>query len=182
MPDREQTDAQLRPLRVARLDGIACGVLRVRNPASDELTKLGEALGQSFPSQPNTVSGRNPAIFAIAPREWLIVCAESFEFVTGRISDVLKGRTFHFADVSDGRTVFSIAGSMARELLARGCSLDLHARAFAVDRCASTLFAQIPALLHLHSDEPDFRLYIDASHEAYLQAWLARAIRNLEVS
>jgi sarcosine oxidase, subunit gamma len=181
MPDREQTESQLRPLRLTRLDGIACGVLRIRNPSSDDLAKLGDVLGQSFPSLPNTVSGRNPSIFAVAPNEWFIASDAALDSVTDSIAGVLKSRTFHFADVSDGRSVFSIAGGMALELLARGCSLDLHARAFAVDRCAQTLFAQIPALLHLHSGEPDFCLYVDASYEAYLQAWFARAVRNLEV-
>ena len=86
----------------------------------------------------------------------------------------LAGATRHVADVSHGRTVFAIAGPGAIGLLAHGCSLDLHPRVFAPGRCAQTLFAQVPALLHLRSAEPRFDLHVDASHEAHLRHWFAQ--------
>jgi hypothetical protein len=41
-------------------------------------------------------------------------------------------------EVSGGQTVILLRGDSVRDMLAKGCPLDLHARVFGIDRCAQS--------------------------------------------
>ena len=73
-------------------------------------------------------------------------------------------------DVTDGRVAFRLAGPSAREVLAKGCPLDLHPRAFAPGRCAQSLLAKASVLIHLVDDGPErgpsFDVYVARSFAA----------------
>jgi sarcosine oxidase subunit gamma len=174
MPDREQPDAHLSPLRIEKLDGVHCVALRVRNPSRDDCERVGAALRLQLPdSLRASVSGELESLWQ-APGEWLFVSTNPLDRVLKAVPEALPGKTHHLADISHGRLVYRIAGADARDFLARGCSLDLHARNFPAGSCAQSLFAQIPALIHARTDEPEFRLFLDVSYQAYAAAWLAR--------
>ena len=174
MPDKTQPQAPA-PFRCDRLDGVYCGVLKIRAANADLVARAGVAIGTALPATPNTVLGTTPRALWLAPGEWLIVQNRAFDGAEGRFAAALDGVTWHFADVTHGRTVFALSGRGVRAFLNRGTSLDLHPRIFAQGTCAQTLFANIPALLHLiDSEEPAFHLFVDASFEPYLAAWIAR--------
>lgn len=50
-------------------------------------------------------------------------------------------------DQSDSRAVLCLSGPMALKTLAKGCSLDLHPRAFGPGAAASTAIEHVPALI-----------------------------------
>lgn len=177
MPDREQPAAQLSPLRIEKLDGIHCVTLRVRNPSRDDCERMGEALRLQVPGPLRASISNGLEILWQAPGEWLFVSTNPPDRILKAVPAALPGTTHHLADISDGRLVYRIAGTDARHLLARGCSLDLHARNFPTGSCAQSLFAQIPVLIHARTDEPEFRLFFDASYEDYVAAWLMRTER-----
>jgi sarcosine oxidase subunit gamma len=62
-----------------------------------------------------------------------------------------------------------------RDLLAAGCSLDLHPRAFAPDRCAQTLLARAQVILEQRGEDA-FRLHVRGSFAVYLASWLIDAV------
>jgi sarcosine oxidase subunit gamma len=82
-------------------------------------------------------------------------------------------------DLTDGRAAFRVAGPSARDVLAKGCPLDLHARAFPPGRCAQSLLAKASVLIHLALDDPQagpsFDLYVARSFSHYLFSWLEDA-------
>ena len=82
-------------------------------------------------------------------------------------------------DVSDGRVALRLAGPNARDVLAKGCPLDLHPRAFPSGSCAQSLLAKAAVLIHLLDDDPHrgptFDLYVARSSAHYLFAWLEDA-------
>jgi sarcosine oxidase subunit gamma len=82
----------------------------------------------------------------------------------------------HVVDVRDGRLAFSLKGSWAREVVAKGCSLDLHPRGFAPGACAQMLMAQCGMLIHRPSHGDHFEIIFDAMLFGYMQAWLADAV------
>ncbi len=123
-----------------------------------------DALGLELPDRPNTFTGRQA--FWLAPRRWLLVGAS----VADRTSQTATAGC-HVADVTDGYAVFKLRGAQARELLAQGCSLDLHPRVFGPERCARTLLARVPILLH--RDGAGWRLFADSAYRAYLRQWFA---------
>ena len=82
----------------------------------------------------------------------------------------------HVADVSDGRVVYRLEGRAAPTLVSKGCTLDLHPRAFGGrDRCALSVLAQVPILIDQIADDPIYHVYADASYAHHLDLWFEDA-------
>ena len=120
------------------------------------------------------------AILWLGPDEWLIVAGEGegLGFST-ELENALSSRHTSVIDVSANRTVIEIAGRGARDHLAKGCSLDLHASAFAVDHCAQTLLANVQVIIEQTDDAPTFRIYVRPSFSRYLADWLLEAMARI---
>jgi sarcosine oxidase subunit gamma len=76
-------------------------------------------------------------------------------------------------DVSADRAVVELAGDERRELLSRGCGLDLHPRSWGDGKCAQTLLARVPVLLQ--ERERATRVFVRASLSNHLVDWLRSA-------
>lgn len=178
MLDRTRT---MVPPRPTRIHGIHCAVLRVADVDVGILVKLGNRLGVSLPAEPCHSNGSSPCALWLAPGEWLIVQDHPFDHLESPLERELAGNTFHLADVTYARVAFSVAVPAAIEILNRACSLDFHPRVFKPGQCVRTRFAQIPALIHLSPNGGEFRIYVDSSHEAYLNAWFSAVCSLLTV-
>lgn len=132
------------------------------------------ALGTHLPSQPNTWNGNQDSqLLWLGPDEWLIVSASSqIETLLSRLDESLQGMHHALTDVSANRTVIEIAGSDTRYVLAKGCSLDLHTRAFANGQSAQTLLARTQVILQSVDGNTVFHLYVRNSFAQYLATWL----------
>ena len=129
--------------------------------------------GVSLPSTPNTTaSGNNLTVLWLGPDEWLIVGPVGTEQA---LTDALEGAAPAVIDVSEGRTVIRLAGSMARDVLAMGCPLDLHPSVFAAGQCAQSHIARTTVILHQVDDDPTYDIYVERSQADYLWTWLAQA-------
>lgn len=170
MLDRTRT---MTPPRPTRIHGIHCVVLRIADVDMGLLVKLGNRLGVSLPVEPCHSNGSSPCVLWLAPGEWLIVQDHPFDDLESLLESELCGHTFHLVDVTYARVAFSVAVPGAIEVLNRACSLDFHPRVFKPGQCVRTRFAQIPALIHLSPNGGEFRIYVDSSHEAYLDAWFS---------
>jgi sarcosine oxidase subunit gamma len=71
--------------------------------------------------------------------------------------------------------VIEVAGSDARLLLAKGCSVDLHPRAFEPGRCAQTNLARAQVVLLARTPEPAYWVFARASFAEYVAEWLLDA-------
>jgi sarcosine oxidase subunit gamma len=119
-----------------------------------------------FPTEPNTTAeagGR--LVLWLGPDEWLVLGGREEEFPEAAAA----------VDVSANRVAFELSGPGAADVLARGCSLDLHPSAFPPGRCAQTLVARAQVIL-FRADEETFQLLVRPSFAGYLQAWLEDAI------
>jgi sarcosine oxidase subunit gamma len=74
-------------------------------------------------------------------------------------------------DVSAQRTILRLSGSRASEMLAHGCSIDLHPRAFEVGACAQTMLARVDVILERRSAE-EYEVFVRTSFASYLVDWL----------
>jgi sarcosine oxidase subunit gamma len=138
---------------------------------------VASVIGVGLPVVPGTTS-RGPECSALwlGPDEWLVVGLPGTEDrLCARLSDALGGGLGAVVDVSANRTVIEISGARAREVLEKGCSIDLHPRAFAPGRCAQTLLARAQVVLEQTTDEPAYRLFVRPSFAGYLAAWLIDA-------
>jgi sarcosine oxidase subunit gamma len=108
----------------------------------------------------------------LAPGTWMVV-AQDLE--DGGLYRSLRGRLGDRAavlDQSHGRAVLRLAGARARDVLAKGCRLDLHPRVFAPGMCAQTVIAQIGVLLHQCDEIPAYDLYVFSGYALDFLQWL----------
>jgi sarcosine oxidase subunit gamma len=141
------------------------------------LDAAARTLGLALPLVPSTSAGtgRVGALW-LGPDEWLVIAEdEAPEALTSRLCSALGGLHAAVTDVSDARVVFRVSGPAARDLLAKGCSLDLHDRVFGPGACAQTLLARIPVLLHRTGPGDDLDVYVPRSFAEHLRGWLADA-------
>jgi sarcosine oxidase subunit gamma len=146
--------------------------------ASGEVAaRVGRALGMALPIEPNTVATVGErSILWLGPDEWLVVDSESSAAeIEAHVRAAFAPDWGSTVDVSANRTIVELSGPHARDVLARGCSLDLHPRSFGPGRCAQTLLAQAAVILWQTDDAPTFKILVRASVAAHLTRWLADA-------
>ena len=108
----------------------------------------------------------------LAPGAWMVV-AEGLEegALYKSLLDELQGLAA-VIDQSHGRAALRVSGARARDVLAKGCRLDLHPRAFTPGMCAQSAIAQIGVLLHQVDEAPTYDLYLFAGYALDFLEWL----------
>jgi sarcosine oxidase subunit gamma len=155
------------------------GQITVRlDPSSPAAGAAQEVLGIALPLRPGrSARGDGVDVLWMGPDEWLVLGPDGAAAprLVAALASALAGHHATVVDVSAQRTGLEVAGSAARDVLARGCSLDLHPRAFAPGDCAQTLLAKAGIVLWQRTDEPAYLLLVRASFAEYLAAWLLDA-------
>jgi sarcosine oxidase subunit gamma len=121
---------------------------------------------------------RPPSLPALqlGPDEWLVVGGVgALATIVGRLEAEVAGQRAQVIDLTASRTTIEIAGRGASELLAKGCGLDLHPRAFPSGHAAATLLARTNVILARIDDAPTWRVFVRASYARYLRDWLVAA-------
>ena len=139
-----------------------------------------EVLGFGLALTPNTVSGdAGLMVLWLGPDEWLIITPPDGESAIVAALEAALGVIFSsVTDVTGGQTIIRLSGPRARDLLAKGCTLDLHPKVFGPGRCAQTLVAKANATIVHVDDAPTFDLVVRRSFAAYVQAWLQDAAQE----
>jgi len=148
---------------------------RAGSPAGHAV--VAAALGFPLPEVPNTTTGDGArTALWLGPDEWLLVGppgeARSLEAM---LEEALPREVGSVIGLSANRTVLELRGPHARDVLAAGCSLDLHPRAFGPGDCAQTLLARAAVILHQTDLEPVYRILVRGSFAGYLADWLLDA-------
>jgi sarcosine oxidase subunit gamma len=121
-----------------------------------------------FPSEPNTVEGD---VLWLGPDEWLVV--------GGREEDYPRAAAA--VDVSANRICLELTGDDVEDVLAQGCSLDLHPSVFGPGRCAQTRLAKAQVILQ-RTEPETFRIFVRPSFAPYLRAWVEDALAGAPTS
>ena len=198
MPERQPAlAAALRPplaavpgagLRLAEVPFTAKLILR--GDAGDAAFRAGaeEALGCPLPAAGGSCAGSAGAVLWLGPGEWLATGPpDAEERMAEALGRALSGHRAAIVDVTDGRVQLRLSGPRVREVLAKGCPLDLHPSAFGPGRVAASLLAQADILLHCLGTEgeapadPVFDLYVARSFAPYVRAWLVDAGHEFRV-
>ena len=146
--------------------------------AAGFLDAVQSAAGVTPPVEPNTVAvGEDCVCFWLGPDEWLLSApADRGAALEAALSDAFADDPWAaVVDVSHTLVGLTISGPHAKDVLARGCALDLDETRFPVSACARTLLAQAGVLLRRLDDAPSFEIWIRISYADYVKAWLARA-------
>jgi len=145
------------------------------------MAAVGRTLDLLLPTEPNSTSGKS-GLCALwqGPDAWLLTCPpDEADAQMAKLREALRDVHAAVTDVSDGQVALRLAGPSARDLLAKGCPLDLHSRSFPAGSCAGSLVAKASVLIHLVEDDPHtgpvVDLYVSRSFAHYLWAWLEDA-------
>ena len=136
------------------------------------------ALGVDLPTAPNTwvPTGTGRAVW-LGPDEWLLSSTtETPEELEARVRAAVVGLGGSATDVSAQRIGLRLTGARVRDVLAKGCSIDLHPRVFGRGRSAQTTLGQAGVvLLGLSDAGDDYVVLVRSSFAGYLADWLLDA-------
>jgi sarcosine oxidase subunit gamma len=119
----------------------------------------------------------------MGPQEWLITAgARSAAALEAALRAAVGEHGGAAIDVSAQRTTLRLSGPDAREVLAKGCSLDLHPRVFTKGTAAQTMLGLAGVVLIALDDAgTDYRILVRASFARYLADWLIDAAEEFGV-
>jgi sarcosine oxidase subunit gamma len=128
-----------------------------RGRAADLSATLRAALGVALPEPGRASTHDDVAALWIAPETTLVVGPLTrLQAVQTAIAPAIAA----VVDQSGGYVVLRLAGPQAAAALAKGCRVDLDARAFGADCVARTIIAQMPAIVHRIAADPAFDLFV----------------------
>jgi len=144
-----------------------------RTAFTDEVLRQ---FGVALPTEPNTTAhtAELTALW-LGPTSWLLVAsaAPSLSRLAAK-RDALNVAGGALFDVSASRVAWTVAGTHAATVLAKGCPLDFHLRAFAEGTCAQSLLGHIGALFHRRDRAPSFTVLVARSFAR--DAWHALCV------
>lgn len=155
--------------------------LRV-DPDSAAAASIGKALCAPLPTVPCTASRLGDAdVLWLGPDEWLLLAEPGQQHaLAATLRDAIGEEDGYVTDVSAQRTAVALTGPKVREVLARGCSIDLHPKTTPLGSCVQTLLAQTGVVLVVRDeDATDFLLLVRASFAGYFADWLIDACAEL---
>ena len=157
--------------------------LRLDPKDADALTAAGAVLGGSLPRAPNTaattVNGKT--LLWLGPDEWLVTGpAEEGAALEDTLRARLASRHHALTDVTAMYATLVLSGPQAREVLMKGCRLDLHPRAFKPGTCVQTALARAQAILHMTDHAPTYEITVRNSFAVYLATWLLDAMAEYQ--
>jgi sarcosine oxidase, subunit gamma len=128
-----------------------CDLVNLRGDAADPafVEAVERVSGCRLPVRPNTIArGEARDILWLGPDEWLVRSSEPqparFE---ATLTAALAGQFASAVDVGSGYTVLELDGPKVRDVLARGCPLDLHPGLFAPGQCAQSHYFKASIVL-----------------------------------
>ena len=144
---------------------------------------LHSVTGLRLPTEANSFTTEGAlACLWLGPDEWLILGPGGGEHeIAARLRAALGDIHAAVTDVSEARTTIAVAGPRARELLAKGTSIDLHPRVFGPGRCVQTGFAGANIILRQTDEVPSFEILVLNSFAEHLWTWLEGGAREYRV-
>ncbi len=111
-----------------------------------------------FPTNSSEVtSDSKTRILWSAPRTWLVISVN--EEIINKIMKNCSEENFAVTDISHSRAAIQIQGTQARELLKKGCPLNIND--FRKNSCAGSIYHGITIVVDCIENEPDiFNLFV----------------------
>lgn len=158
----EPITAPITALGGARHDGLARieeaglqGMITLRGDLASKPVKaaITAATGAKLPGQRGVAQGKTGTVLWMSPDELLLLCPYAgIEATLDKVTAALGSAHALAVDVSDARTMLSVSGPAAREVLAKLCPVDFAPDAFGPGTVRRTRMAQVPAAIWMEED------------------------------
>jgi sarcosine oxidase subunit gamma len=132
----------------------------------------------ALPGTASTIAmGDDTTVIWFGPGEWLVT---SRDRTAGTLESELRHAVVEHGgaavDVSAQRTTLRLRGDHARDVLAKGCSIDLHPRVFGPGAAVQTIVGHAAVVVIPLSDNgTDYRILVRSSFARHLAEWLIDA-------
>lgn len=132
-------------------------LVNVRGDARDGafIAAVESVIGARLPAQPNTVvrGGECDALW-LGPDEWLVRSNEARKpELEGKLRTALGASFASVVDVGSGYTVLEASGARVRDVIARGCPLDLHPKLLQRGQCVQSHYFKASIVLVPTADD-----------------------------
>ncbi|NNC77678.1 MAG: sarcosine oxidase subunit gamma [Woeseiaceae bacterium] len=161
------------------------GFINLRGNGANEhfASAVESALGVKLIRKPNTTSAgdrHKNHLYWLGPDEWLVGTArENSGHLVGQLEAATAGMSVAVNDISGGMVLTTLSAAIGREVLERGCTLDLHPEKFAAGDCAQTSLAKANIVLACIDDAPVYEIIVRRSFSEYLLRWLRQTHHSL---
>jgi sarcosine oxidase subunit gamma len=129
-----------------------------------------------------TGAGAGAHAFWIGPDDWIIVHEPGREAgLAAALREACRGMHHAVIDITERMTTICLEGQPLRDVLAAGCPLDLHPRAFKPGMVLQSHYGKANVILHYvagNADRPFVDLYTNRSFADYVWKYLESAARE----
>ena len=128
--------------------------------------------GLKLPSPGHTSTSGDVTAIWIAPDTWLVM--QAMPTSTDLLARLTRacGADASVVDQSCGYVALQLSGARACDVLAKGCRIDLHPRAFGPGRAAATTIAHVHGIVWQVDQTPTFELIVPSTLAEHVYEWL----------
>lgn len=155
------------------------GKLILRGEGADFHAAVRPVLGTDLPAPLRFAASGRLSVLWQGPDSWLVVGeGDAIKDIETALRTALADIHAAVTDVSAGTTVLRLIGPAAREVLSKGCALDLDPPGFAIGSCSPTRIAAFAVTLVQTDDAPTYEMYVARSLARTFAEWLVDACRE----
>lgn len=137
--------------------------------------QLSQRLGVRWPMKSGTIAnGVGAQVLSLGTTDWWVVLSPLSAPRPEMSLEAYQEDPFRVTELSDAIARFDLSGERAEELLAKGCSLDLHVGHFPVSHCVRTRLASMPVVLW-RQERARFQCWVAASLATHFVSWVEDA-------
>jgi heterotetrameric sarcosine oxidase gamma subunit len=173
-PERRPPPPGAAAVEIARLAADVVEVAALRHQARELASKAGRR-GLALPATGRVAATRGQLALCVRPERWLLLVPPAAPGVSAAEWQAESRGCAAAVDLSSALAKLVLSGAAVRELLARGCRLDLDPESFTAGRAAATFMAQVPVILA--ALPKGLLLLTPATTGQHLHEWLASSAR-----
>lgn len=142
---------------------------------------VSKVLGVDLPKVPRTSSAKGRmTILWLSIDQWLICCPrERAGKLVADLRRALDGIHSLAVDLSDARSIIRLEGDGVREVLMKGCPVDLTLPEYSQGTVRRLRFGEVAAMIHIVAQNPDaIDLFVFRSYADFAWDWLLATGRS----
>jgi len=142
---------------------------------TDTLAHIAAGRGAELPTLGRLSRGAHGLTLAVRPGRWLLVCPPAAPESLAQPWRTACAGCAAVVELAAALTAFHVSGNAAREMLKRGCRLDLDPRVFPSGAAAATFIMQLPVIVAAFA--MGVLLLTPSSTARHFREWLQSAAR-----
>lgn len=146
-----------------------------KTAAVERALKIKESPGQA-------TQGKDYTAIPVSPGQWMLISASPVSDGFGNSIQTKLKKNGYVSEQSDARVIFRLSGDRVREMMQKGCRLDLDPSVTSKGWCAQTQMAQAGVIIHQVDDEPAYDILVYSGFAQHFAEWLEHTGAQLGIT